>query len=117
VDAGHGLAVRVRSGAAERVEAEGGFPMGVSSDQPYGCTELRLMPGERLVLFSDGLKEQQSAEGEEFGMPRILNALGGSGSCDEDVERLFGAVRAFAGGESFADDVTVASFELAGPVP
>jgi serine phosphatase RsbU (regulator of sigma subunit) len=114
VDAGHGLAILVRRGAgSELLRTGGGVPIGVSTGMPYASTELTLSPGDRLVLFSDGVKEQQGTGGEEFGVPRISKILEGTNSCERDVEALFRELREYAGGDSFADDVTVASFELA----
>ncbi|MCP4894253.1 MAG: hypothetical protein GY911_10635, partial [Actinomycetales bacterium] len=39
-------------------------------------------------------------------------ALRGSVTVAEDVERVMNALREFAGGEAYSDDVTVASLEI-----
>jgi serine phosphatase RsbU (regulator of sigma subunit) len=114
VDAGHGLALLVRKGAgSDLLKIGGGVPIGVSAGMPYESTAITLSPGDRLVLFSDGVKEQQggAGHGEEFGTERIAKILQGTNSCERDVEALFRELREYAGGDSFADDVTVASFE------
>ncbi|MEX2219166.1 MAG: SpoIIE family protein phosphatase [Phycisphaerales bacterium] len=113
VDAGHGLAALVSGGTARRPQIEGGTPMGILRGVRFGCTEIALAPGDRLVLFSDGLREQQGEGGEEFGLARVMSVLGGSASCEQDVEALFESLRSFAGGDAFADDVTVVSMALA----
>jgi serine phosphatase RsbU (regulator of sigma subunit) len=51
------------------------------------------------------------AGGHEFGMDRVLEVLKTSTSVDDDVTQLHEALRAHAGGASFADDLTIASFE------
>ena len=52
-------------------------------------------PGDRLLLFTDGLTEAMNARGEEFGMHRILQVMGhaevepshnGAGLSDESVD-------------------------------
>lgn len=113
VDAGHGLAAVVRAnGQPERVRAEGGVLLGVQSGGQYGSTTLSLAPGERLVLFTDGLLEQHGENGEQFGFERVLEALARCASPAEDVAALVAALATFAAGEAYADDVTIASFTL-----
>jgi len=113
VDAGHGYAVRlVPSGVPRLVASEGGLPVGIDRNAAYEASEHGLAEGERLVVFSDGLPEQQSPAGEQFGVQRILDCLEGSASEEEDLERLVRAVKAFAEQEVLADDLTVASFSL-----
>ena len=110
VDAGQGLAVVVGpNGPPRRLDADGGFPLGIEHDAAYAATTAPLAPDERLVLASDGAVEQPGNDGELFGIDRLLTALDGSTSADDDVERILAAVRAFAGRDDFADDLTVAS--------
>lgn len=113
IDAGHGYAMRVPAqGPPCLIEAEGGLVAGVDPTYQYAAEWLECGPGDRLVVFSDGVVEQPNAEGEQFGMQRAIEALTGSTCCDEDADRIFDAVRAFADSESLADDVTVVSIEL-----
>ena len=70
---------------------------------------MKLAPGDQVVIFSDGLSEALSADGEEFGDARILDVLERSpgNPPHEVVERLIGAVRQFACGATQNDDITV----------
>lgn len=113
VDAGHGLAVVIRGNQPERLNVEGGLAIGVDQAQTYGSTEIRLDAGDRLVLFSDGLVEQNGADDDQFGQERIVQALKNARSCEQDVDVLTKALAEFAEGDSYADDVTIASFEPA----
>jgi serine phosphatase RsbU (regulator of sigma subunit) len=81
--------------------------------------EFRLAPGDRLVLFSDGVVDQQDRSGRRFceafesDPEPVLAALRGSSSASDDVQRLVAALERFAQGVPWSDDVTVASIALA----
>lgn len=111
VDSGHGYCVIVRvDGTIEQVEIEeGGPPIGVVPDYPYMDESVEFNPGDRMVIFSDGLAEQQGPDGNMFEFERVFKALEGSSDEQEDVKRLYAALEVFAGGRSWQDDVTIMS--------
>lgn len=116
VDAGHGYALLGSPEGVRRIEEQGGGPpIGADPSFRYSTGVYPFPRGSRLVLYSDGVAEQQSPAGEQFGVDRSIEALGTGGrGVDEQVACLVEAVRAFAGIEAaegdltFADDVTVA---------
>jgi sigma-B regulation protein RsbU (phosphoserine phosphatase) len=67
-----------------------------------------MRPGDRLVMFTDGITEAVNAEDEEFGEKRLVEAaLRGRQLCAEALQHsLFDIVTEFCGGE-FEDDATV----------
>jgi serine phosphatase RsbU (regulator of sigma subunit) len=111
VDAGHGHWLLLpKAGPVRRVSAAGGFPLGIDGSAEYAAETLPFAPGDRLVVFSDGVVEQPGAATPDlFGLDRAVAALEGNADPAEDVERLFNAVVAFAGTDNLADDTTVAS--------
>jgi phosphoserine phosphatase RsbU/P len=56
--------------------------LGVFDDAELSDTSLRLMPGEALVLYTDGVTEARSPEGDFFGEDRLCRLLGSSSSYD-----------------------------------
>lgn len=112
VDAGHGYALLIRGGESTVIESDGGPPVGAVRGIPFGMTEHELRVGDRIVLYSDGVAEEPDSTGEQFGVERTQTALRGSVTVAEDVERVMNALREFAGGEAYSDDVTVASLEI-----
>ncbi|MDJ0826348.1 MAG: SpoIIE family protein phosphatase [Rhodobacter sp.] len=100
-------AVHRASGEVEYV-GEGGLPVGLIPGADYGETVLRLAPGERLFLCSDGITECADPGGEmldEPGLAKLLRknaALGG----EAFYEALLWDLESFAGGKEFADDVS-----------
>ncbi len=110
VDAGHGHWIhKPANGSAMFVEHTGGLLVGIDSEFEYEIETLNVSKGDRLVLYSDGVIEQQSPEGEFFGNDRLLDIVNASGDEVQDVESALAAVKAFAGGQALADDTTVAS--------
>jgi sigma-B regulation protein RsbU (phosphoserine phosphatase) len=134
VDAGHGHWVHVCGTDGPRVvKGIGGIPAAIDPDVTYEAAEISFAPGDRLVLFSDGVVEQIGPEEVEsdldrpvspttatvvegpprFGITRVLDVLSRSETCDQDTRRLLRAVLDFAGREALDDDTTIASVEWA----
>jgi serine phosphatase RsbU (regulator of sigma subunit) len=71
---------------------------------------VRFDAGDLLILYSDGVVEACSANGdEEFGEERLARIVAGSASLEPQrvIERVIEELRAWSGDGSFADDVTV----------
>jgi phosphoserine phosphatase RsbU/P len=99
VDAGHGYCA-VRRPDGELVPLLGrSLPLGVRQDEVFQEGEVRLDPGDALIVYTDGLVEtpERIAELAEF-----TRDLGESEPADETVRRLMNRVPSPA-----ADDVTV----------
>jgi len=113
VDAGHGHWVHCSaSGPASTPTIERSVPVGVVEDAEFTINRLRTAPGDRIVLYSDGLIEQADADGEPFGLERVESLLIGSSSVTEDLERLRDALDQHSRHGPLSDDLTIASFEL-----
>ncbi len=73
--AGHPAPLLVRpEGPVEEVGCSGRV-LGVFDDAELGDSSLRLMPGESLVLYTDGVTEARSPDGEFFGEDRLHHLL------------------------------------------
>ena len=68
----------------------------------------RLLPGDRVVLFTDGVTEVTGKNGEEFGEARLLALLRENRSlCAMDLQRIiFEAAGSFSQ-EHWHDDATL----------
>ena len=107
-NAGHCAPVLVRAnGKMERLEA-GGAVLGVFPEWPYEQDEVSLEPGDRLLLFTDGITEASNARDEEFGEERLAqlaSALRDRGA-HELKNRILQAISIFTGGR-VQDDATL----------
>ncbi|WP_226667188.1 SpoIIE family protein phosphatase [Microbulbifer aggregans] len=90
------------------------LPLGVlAADQiERSVVNLRVRPGDRLYLWSDGIHEARNGEGEHFGEARLLELLGNDGGAiDESAfERILVAVNAHASQQH--DDLSLVELDL-----
>ncbi|MDT0566114.1 PP2C family protein-serine/threonine phosphatase [Streptomyces sp. DSM 3412] len=75
VNAGHPWPLRLRDGVVEEVELAVNLPFGVSAPVPYRVQELRLRPGDRLILLTDGMQDRGAAAADLFSVLRETRAL------------------------------------------
>jgi len=92
-----------------------GFPLGVRRRDPFREHMVEFSPGDRLILYSDGLIEAVDDDGEPFGFERFEQVLRDAGhlSADEIKKTLLNSVRKFTRNRPPEDDQTlvVVSFE------
>jgi sigma-B regulation protein RsbU (phosphoserine phosphatase) len=67
-----------------------------------------VLPGDVLLLYTDGLVEAQDAQGGQFGIERLIEALGTSQGFPPAIimSQLAGALDGFTGGTVLEDDLT-----------
>ena len=75
VNAGHVPPVLVRLGGEIELFEEGGVPLGLFTAPRYFEGHAAFRPGDLLGLYTDGIVEQMSPAGEEFGRARLIEIL------------------------------------------
>ena len=88
------------------------MPIGLIPEATYERVDVRLKPGDRLFLVSDGVTECPSPQGEELGeegLTQILQAHQEMAN-PELLEALIWDLATHFGGEDFPDDVSGALF-------
>ena len=80
--AGHPPPLLVRSGGEVEEVGCSGKVLGVFPDAELRDTSLRLMPGEALVLYTDGVTEARSPDGDFFGEGKLRHLLSSCAGCD-----------------------------------
>ncbi len=108
VNAGHNAPFVVRSDGSHERLREGGTVLGVFASPNYERGSAQLSPGDRVVLFTDGVTEVCSPEGEEFGEARLLRLLKDHRrlSADQLRAKILAVVAEFSGGR-WQDDATL----------
>lgn len=117
--AAHPAPLLVREGRpVGEVRVEAGVPLGFG-DRADVVVNSSLQPGDRLLLFSDGVVEARSCEGDFFGVDRLLDLLtreeSGGQPPPETLRRLVQAVLEHQQG-ALQDDATMLLLEWAGDV-
>jgi sigma-B regulation protein RsbU (phosphoserine phosphatase) len=72
--AGHPPMLRLRKGNVEEI-AENGMLLAAVDGVPYTDVTVPLEPGDRLLLYTDGLVEARNAAGAMFGEASLIAAL------------------------------------------
>ena len=106
---GHNPPLRVDgSGHGRFLPGTDGVALGVMEGLGYEEATVTLSAGERIVLYTDGITEAFSADGEAFGEGRLLEVCEEQGphSARTTTERIVAAVDAFCTGVEPSDDVT-----------
>ena len=109
VNAGHCYPILIRrTGEVERL-VEGGSVIGLFPELEVTGGRTKIEKGDLLVMYTDGLSETRSPEGEEFDDERILESLRGmiGRPSQEIVARLVAGVRVFAADAGLSDDLTL----------
>jgi sigma-B regulation protein RsbU (phosphoserine phosphatase) len=115
--AGHNAPILVHAdGSADRLEG-GGMVLGIMPGATFTERRTTLAPGDRLVLFTDGVTEATAGDSEqhddEFGDDRLIEIARAHRMLGAPalVEAIIADVTRFTGG-AFADDVTVVVLAL-----
>ncbi len=115
--AGHGPLSALIAGEPVRFSTEFGQPLGVAdSRKGFGSIGFRMSPGDALLFFTDGLTEERSVSGEEFGLVRVDKIFRSSGGLSpaELLDGLFRAVGEWRGEEDSHDDLTILALKFKG---
>ncbi|MEI6070844.1 MAG: SpoIIE family protein phosphatase [Verrucomicrobiae bacterium] len=107
--AGH-LASLLQKANGEVVLIEGtGMPLGIFHDNAYASQSTAFAPGDRLLLYTDGIIEASAADNSQFEIERVKSCLSASQglSSRETIDRLLADVAAFSGNEVPTDDRTL----------
>jgi sigma-B regulation protein RsbU (phosphoserine phosphatase) len=75
---------------------------------------IRLSPGDRIYLYSDGIPEARNADGEQWGNERLTDKLVEllGNDLDDGLPEILETVRGWQGGPAFADDVSLLAVEI-----
>jgi sigma-B regulation protein RsbU (phosphoserine phosphatase) len=113
ISAGHPGLVHIAGSTQPQIHEEPGFPIGVV-DSDFEEHTIRLSPGDRLVLYSDGLIEAMNPQRELFGKERLLQQLDETRGAPipESVSALLDAAEQWRGTAPLSDDVSILALEI-----
>lgn len=117
VSCGHPPPILVpRDGLASFLDAPVGLPLGLG--QTYDSTTVPWEPGDRLLMYTDGLSEARDARGQFLPLLPLAPLLR-SATTDDALDELLDTVRRHVPGGQLTDDLAVMLLENAavGPQP
>ena len=116
-NAGHNPPIVLkRDGTVTLVPLTGDLILGAVGEAQYHEKELKLMPGDNLFLYTDGVTEAMNSKNELYGEKRLLeNCKKLTGKSPKDVvEKITETVGEFVVGAVQSDDITLLSIAYQG---
>lgn len=112
INAGHcpPVLVRRRAGGVEvELLDKGGTVLGLFPHARHQQYSVPFLPGDTLVLYSDGIVEANDADGEEFGLERLISAIRQAAHLPAGQIRaeVLAALNEFRGTTPANDDLTL----------
>lgn len=117
-NAGHNPPLLLRTDGTLEKPTVSNIALGILEDARFRCDRMKLNPGDRLLLFTDGLPEAVDTRDVPFGDPLLEEtaiALHRSGGETDLVGVLHDKVQAYAEGAPQFDDLTSVSVLYHGP--
>ena len=117
INAGHPpVLVLGADGKLQHLSANG-TPLGMFPEAVYSVMESRLSPGDKLVLYTDGILDSEDGERATFGLKRLraTAAANAAATSKELLAAILRALHEFTDGRAAADDVTLAVIEYQPP--
>lgn len=113
-NAAHPPPVLVRQNGDLELLDKGGTIIGIGGIMPFEEGAKDLFPGDKLILYTDGVTESESRHGEFYGVDRLHAMLRERRhrSINELLDDLLGDLEAFMGGARLRDDVTLLGIEF-----
>jgi serine phosphatase RsbU (regulator of sigma subunit) len=117
VNAAHCPPIVVRDGGIAGELAATGMPVGLLEEATFEVAGQKLQPGDKVVIYSDGVTEAQNTTSHFFGKKRLREIVTqhAAESCIVIHNAIQEAVSAFAEGALQSDDITLVVMEYFGP--
>ncbi|RJP48628.1 MAG: hypothetical protein C4557_12625 [Anaerolineaceae bacterium] len=102
-------------GSVERIPHNPGMALGLWDAITLDEQTIQLLPGETLLLYTDGMTDCRNPKGEPFGLERIKDVLGGFANMNAQqvCDNLLDTLQKYQDGCKQDDDVTLVAVATA----
>jgi sigma-B regulation protein RsbU (phosphoserine phosphatase) len=115
--AGHDMPLLLHQGTVQELGGQG-IALGVLDQDKFYIEEqtVTLQPGDRLVLYTDGLTDVMTPQQELFGRERLYHLLNACAANPPDgiCQSVFNTLRDYQNGAEQFDDMTLLVVEVTG---
>ncbi len=93
---------------------DNGLVMGIRQAEKYSNTEIALRPGDRFVLYSDGIPEASNRDEEFFGDQRLADFIAANDqmAAGAFADALLASIAGWSGVSAQGDDITLAVIDV-----
>jgi sigma-B regulation protein RsbU (phosphoserine phosphatase) len=106
--AGHPTPIKFGVDGTASLVGEGGFPVGLWPGMTYEETTMELLPGERMLLYSDGVVACLNEQGVEYSLEQLQAVV--SSMTGQPIKQVLRAIHAdleaWNHGQDFPDDIS-----------
>jgi sigma-B regulation protein RsbU (phosphoserine phosphatase) len=116
VAAGHPGPLHLPAGKTPVILESSGSPIGMAEEN-YSAHRLKVEPGDRLYLYSDGVPDTRNPAGEQFGDARLAEAIARRRGkpLAEGITTMLAEIAEWQGTEKSQDDVSLLAIEIQRP--
>lgn len=109
VNAGHNHPLLFNDNSIDYVDMKTGVVLGVIEDYQYKIGELQMKPGDKLLMYTDGVTECKNDKYEFFGDIRFKDFVNKNNNNEPRVliQAAYDELKSFANGAEQSDDITL----------
>lgn len=113
VRAGHPAPIYLAQGGDSTTLSDGDLAVGMMPDTIFHPIALQLTPGDRLIIYSDGVSDCVDPQGVPFSGERLQGLLQSTQGqpLDTCIRTVGTALRDWKGDENYADDISLLALE------
>lgn len=115
VNAGHNPPlVKKNGGEYEYLKVRSGLVLAGMEGINYRKSEIKLMPGDRIYLYTDGVTEATDSDTKLYGEERLIKTINSTNTadCKSICDEIKSSIDGFVGDAEQFDDITMLSFCL-----
>lgn len=103
------------NGSVERIPHSPGMALGLWDEITLDERSVQLLPGDTLLLYTDGMTDCRDPKGEPFGLERIKTTLSGFANfnAQQVCDHMLNTLNQFRDGSKQDDDVTLVAVSAA----